>query len=527
MDDPLHLGDARDLSGLGLVPETVRCTITSPPYWDLKHYAEGDPREVGRGQTMDEYLATVRSVLEQVHDLTREDGVMWLVVDTMRDRSSRAAGLTEILPLPFVLADQAREVGWRFQDIVIWRKNKTLPYSGQGKLRNLIEYVLFFTRSGDFVHRPYRCAERHRPDAEWLAGWPERYHPLGRRPSNVWKYDIGTQGMWDHSEGRHACPFPQGLVAQILELTTDKGDIVLDPFAGIGTVVAQAIAMGRQGVGMELHPANVQTFHEHVLPDFQARWESGAQERRLAREDQRREAELIMRLRLLKAGKELLRAVQRLANARNADHPAAHVNSVVVLASPDLAADIDVDGGTVCRAGGDLILVGDLASDAKDALMEEVRPWLAAPPFTTFGIHLEIDALTLDELRERTPVDDLSEFGLSRHGAFTSEPDGRLFEAGPQLLTDLVLASPVSGDKVTELERARKRGERQLLVAELRAGHPMDVMAQRIGASQAELRRLLIEHGLLDPPKSFGVSISLPGQLALDEDAKAEPSPLP
>ena len=200
----LQQGDARDLSVLGLEEGSVRCTITSPPYWDLKRYADvEDKLKMGRDQEKSAYLQDVRNVLSQVIKLTRKDGVLWLVADTMRDRSNTPTGLAEIMPLPFELAEVARDVGWRFQDIVIWEKDKTLPYSGQGKLRNLTEYVLFFTRSAEFIHRPYRCAESHMspeprmPGAKWLAGWPERYHPLGKRPANIWKFKLDTQGMWN------------------------------------------------------------------------------------------------------------------------------------------------------------------------------------------------------------------------------------------------------------------------------------------------------------------------------------------
>jgi DNA modification methylase len=513
MKGPLHEGDARDLSALGLKSGSVRCTITSPPYLDLKTYADGDDREIGQGQDKQEYLDAVGLVLEQVWELSREDGVLWLVADTLRERKSVSSGLAELTPLPFELAEVAQRKGWRFQDVVIWKKDKTLPYSGQGKLRNLMEYVLFFTRSEDFLHRPFRCAERHLPGAEWLAGWPERYHPLGLRPSNVWDIDLYTQGTWSNLGGRHACPFPQELVARCIELTSDKGDIVLDPFAGIGTVVAQAIAMGRSGVGMELHPGNVQIFGEQVLPRFQREWEAEAELRRLDRADQRSEAELIMRLRLLKAGKELLRAVQRLAGTRADGHPAAHIQRVVVLGSPELGTGIDVDAGTICRAGGRLLLVGELDAPEQELLREELQGLLAAPPFTTFGIEFDAEVVTAAELERQTDVNSLLEFGLSRHGSFTSRVDERLFKSPPQLMTDIRLPVAVQGNSETELDRARMRGERQLLASELAEGHSLEVIAQRVGVPQADLHRRLIDHGLLEKPQSFAVS--LPGQLAM------------
>jgi hypothetical protein len=513
----LQQGDARDLSVLGLEPGSVRCTITSPPYWNLKQYAEEkDELEIGNGQKEEEYLEDVRQVLSQVLELTRQDGVLWLVADTMRNRNGTQAGLAEIWPLPFKLAEIAQAVGWRFQDIVIWEKNKTLPYSGQGKLRNLIEYVLFFTRSTEFTHRPYRCAEQHMPGATWLAGWPERYHPLGRRPSNIWKFHLDTQGMWKQAAARHACPFPQALVAQCIALTTNKDDIVLDPFAGIGTVVAQAIAMGRHGLGMELNQTNVATFHEQVLPAFQARWEADAELRRLQREDQRAEAQLIMRLRLLKAGKEMHRAIRRLADT-SAEHPAASVRTVVALQGEHLGEIADIDKAIVDRVGHLLLVV---EQSNVPTLLEEAHTLLSTSTFTSLGIDLDVEIVTSDELFERIDKSQLQEFSLSRQGAFTSSVDPRLFDTS-QLLTNVELEPSVSGEPETELDRARERGERELLRSELAAGWSLPVIARRIGVTQVELRELLLEHGLRKKPKSF--AISLPGQLTMEARSPLSP----
>lgn len=523
----LRQGDARDLSVLGLQKESVRCTITSPPYWDLiKHYAgengERDEQEIGPKQSKDAYLEDMYRVFSQIYDLTREDGVLWLVVDTMRDRKSTPTGLAEIMPLPFELAEQARVAKWRFQDIVIWEKDKTLPYSGQGKLRNLTEYVLFFTRSAEFAHYPYRCAESHmypnepmrdEPSggAKWIAGWPERYHPLGKRPSNIWKFKLGTQGMWKQAAARHACPFPQDLVAQCIAMTTDKDDIVLDPFAGIGTVVAQAVAMGRNGVGLELYQANVETFREQVLPKFQAEWEAGAELRRLKREDQKAEAHLIMRLRLLKAGKEMHRALRTLAEHGSSEFSIPAVDTVVALQTEELGEIVDLDEGIVGRTGRLLLI---LESGNTEMLIEQVRGLLDSSTFKSLGIKLEVETLTASELSDRMNIAQLQEFSLSRHGAFTTPVDKRLFDALPPLLTDVVLDISVRGDAETERDLARLRGEYELLSSELKASRELPLIARRIGVTQVQLHKLLIRHGLIEEPKSF--SVPLPDQLMIE-----------
>jgi hypothetical protein len=53
---------------------------------------------------------------------------------------------------------------------------------------------------------------------------------------------------------KHVCPLQIDIVDRIIRLYSNKGDLVFDPFAGIGTVPARAVALGRLGCGSELEP---------------------------------------------------------------------------------------------------------------------------------------------------------------------------------------------------------------------------------------------------------------------------------
>jgi DNA modification methylase len=507
-------GDARALRELGLQPDSVDCIVTSPPYWNLKQYDDDLEGEIGHGQTLDLYLDDMRRVLEECIALAKSTGVMWVVIDTLR-YPARHGREFEILPLPTLLADLAQEVGWRFHDVLVWRKNKTLPYSGSGKLRNLVEYILLLTKTREFKHRPYRLAERHQPKAEWLAGWPERYHPLGRNPSNIWEIPIPTQGIWAQSERLHFCPLPADLVRRCIDLTSDPGDVIFDPFAGIGTVPAQAEAMGRTGIGVELNRKFIEVFEARTRQQLLAGWEEGARDRKLKREDQAAEAALILRLRALKAGKDLMTELERLAQGRPADHPASRVLSVIVRPDAEPETGIDIIGGTCAPLPVTLLVINEASDEQQADLSAILGAALESTSFRTFGLDLSfalLDPTVADEELFLTSPDTshgtpLYEFGLSRHGAFTERPMTGLFPTLPRLLTTIDLGPPVHPSTLSPLDQARLEGEKKLLQSLFTSGLPLDKMAQQLRLPRLELEHLLQRHGLVPAARAFAVAL--------------------
>src|SRR5439155_7245663 len=244
-------GDARLMDVLfaqAYVSPLVTCTITSPPYGDLKNY--GHPDQIGWGQSHDEYLVEMRRIFRSIHRHTRDDGSMWVIADTLRPREQNGS-IWRMEPLPFQLTQEARDAGWMLRDIIIWEKNKTLPWSGRGRLRNAFEYVLLFVKSESFKFHVDRVRDRVRLE-QWWVKWPERYNPLGKVPTNVWRIPIPVQGAWKNTDVEHMCPLPPDLVERLILLSSDPGDVVFDPFAGAGVVVAEAQRLGRRGLGIEL-----------------------------------------------------------------------------------------------------------------------------------------------------------------------------------------------------------------------------------------------------------------------------------
>lgn len=262
----IHNVDARKLDSI-ITEKLVDVTITSPPYFDLKDYGHED--QIGYGQQYDQYLDDLKSVFSKVFTVTKDTGSLWVVIDSFKRDG-------EIVPLPFDFAAKLKEIGWKLQDIIIWHKDKTVPWVNGGSTRGIFEYVLLFTKSANYKY--YVDKVRNYQDLKkWWVKYPERYHPKGKSLDGVWHFPIPIQGSWGNGYIRHFCPLPEGLVDRILNLTTNEQDVVLDPFSGSGTVPAQALFRSRKHIGFELNPEYIKMFHSYVNANIESKRSDFAQ----------------------------------------------------------------------------------------------------------------------------------------------------------------------------------------------------------------------------------------------------------
>ncbi len=86
-------------------------------------------------------------------------------------------------------------------------------------------------------------------------------NPLGKNPSDIWKLMVHEweTGLWNipnvkanHPEKTlHPCSFPIELVERCVLAMTNEGDVVLDPFSGVGSAMLAALKRGRRSIGID------------------------------------------------------------------------------------------------------------------------------------------------------------------------------------------------------------------------------------------------------------------------------------
>ena len=82
-------------------------------------------------------------------------------------------------------------------------------------------------------------------------GEPGAFHPLGKNPGDVWSIPTVPSRL------PHFASFPPALVRRPILAGCPPGGLVLDPFCGVGTTLLEAQRLGRQSLGIDLHPKYV------------------------------------------------------------------------------------------------------------------------------------------------------------------------------------------------------------------------------------------------------------------------------
>lgn len=401
----------------------LTATITSPPYGRLVDY--GSDRQIGFGQTDDEYLRDCRQLFADLYRWTKQDGSLWVIADSFTDDKRAAGSPSRLRMLPFELAELAEDEGWTLKDVVIWHKDRTLPWSHHGRFRNAFESVLLLVKTPRFKFHIDRLREAG-DLARWWVRYPERYHGAGKAPDNVWHIPIPVQGSWGRKSYQHACPLPPELVRRLVLLSTDPGDAVYDPFAGIGTVPAVAAALGRRGLGTELNSSFVRYYNRHVKSEIAALIDGASHHT-----DGGPTPTTLATMRALKFPKTLMSRLR----SEKPELPAPTL-AIGCIADP---ASQGADEGTsrsVVTASWTFLLP-EVAPDERESVQSALKELAGRPPLSKFGVACDLRVVDSEEAKR---ILGASEWHLYEHGRTWSS--GRAV-VGPEALE--LQTSPLRG----------------------------------------------------------------------------------
>ena len=250
-------------SFLRTVPDgSTSLVVSSPPYNIGKPYEDR--------LELDDYMAWQQSVLKECVRVLRPGGSLCWEVGNHVDKG-------EIFPLDvFFYRVLKEELGLKLRNRIIWYFEHGLHASKRFSGR--YEVVLWFTKGDSYVFNldavrvPQKYpGKRHfkGPRKGQLSG-----NPLGKNPGDIWKFlsaewdreiwDIPNV-KWNHSEKtEHPAQFPIELAERLVLALTQPGEVVLDPFMGVGSTLLAAMLHDRKGIGVDINPRYVDIAKERV-----------------------------------------------------------------------------------------------------------------------------------------------------------------------------------------------------------------------------------------------------------------------
>jgi adenine-specific DNA-methyltransferase len=262
----LHLGDAHDFVA-DLPSDSVQLILTSPPYNLGKSYETQ--------VSIERYLQTQASLIRQLVRVLRPGGsVCWQVGNFVQEG--------EIFPLDIYFYPLFKAEGLRLRNRIIWHfghgLHATKRFSGR------YETLLWFTKGEPYVFnldavrvpskypgkRHYKGSKKGQPSG----------NPNGKNPSDIWEIllEDWESGLWDipnvksnHTEKtEHPCQFPIELVERCVLALSHEGDLVFDPYVGVGSTLIGACRHQRRAMGCEKEATYVA-----IAEDRLRRWANG------------------------------------------------------------------------------------------------------------------------------------------------------------------------------------------------------------------------------------------------------------
>ncbi len=230
--------------------ESVDLVFTSPPYFNVRP-------EYTDYVSYEEYLLKLRKVIQQVHHVLAEGRFFVINVSPVLIRRADRTKASQRIAVPFDLHRLFIEEGYDFIDDILWEKPEGAGWAtGRGRR--------FAADRMPLQYKPVPVTEYilvYRKRTERLIDWNIRSHPdqeaveasrIGEdyERTNIWRIKPAH-------DRRHPAIFPVELAEKVIMYYSFKGDVILDPFAGIGTVGEAAAKLGRRFVLIEQEPKYV------------------------------------------------------------------------------------------------------------------------------------------------------------------------------------------------------------------------------------------------------------------------------
>ncbi len=251
------VSDSRDLSQIG--KNTVSLTVTSPPYHNAINYDEHQTSQKWYrgtvGASIESWLEEMKQVFSQVYQVTKSGGYCCIVIG-----NEIVEGKIK-LPLPALLSVELTKNGngWKFFEEIIWNK----VTGGKKRFRVTVQHPYPTYYYPNIMHEQIIILRK------------VPFHNVKDKKSrlridNIMKKEVANS-VWHIApvppsyRKFHPAAFPEEIPYRLIQLYSNVGDIVLDPFAGSGQTLKMAKFLKRKYIGVDKSEKYVKVALKRVM----------------------------------------------------------------------------------------------------------------------------------------------------------------------------------------------------------------------------------------------------------------------
>ena len=217
--------------------DSIDLIVTSPPYGLFKKYGKYfDDFDI------DSWTEMMKIFAEKSMRILKPNGSIFLNVSPIPEPKTK-----EIFPLDTFAYLAFKESGYALRNKIIWHFNNM--QNCVNRLSGRWETVLWFVK--DIENYKFNLDDVRLP---YITKKDKRLTGTGRNPTDVWYFDRVNNMTKNKLNLNHPTVYPDPLIERILKMSTDKHDVVLDPFVGSGTTIKVSKNLERNSIGIELDP---------------------------------------------------------------------------------------------------------------------------------------------------------------------------------------------------------------------------------------------------------------------------------
>ena len=217
---------------------SVQLIITSPPYNIGKSYEKRVP--------LNKYIEQQEETLIECYRVLKDKGSLCWQIGNYIDWKSN------MTPLDIPIFNICNDLGLKLRNRIIWHYGHGLH--SHNKFSGRYETIMWFTKSDKYIFNldKVRVPQKYPGKLSYKGPNKGKYsgNINGKNPSDVW--NIPNVKNNHREKTIHPCQFPVELAERLILALSNKNDLIVDPYMGVGTTLCAALKNRRRSAGSEI-----------------------------------------------------------------------------------------------------------------------------------------------------------------------------------------------------------------------------------------------------------------------------------